>query len=81
MFPIQGEQDSGRIERPPGQIPWAIAELAYKQYSEFYGTSQSLEKLASRGGFGWTELVYLLRGEKIRTTIPITVSADHQVKG
>ena len=63
MFPIQGEFDSEtRTRRPPGQVPWGIAELAYKQYVKDCGHDQSLQRLADRGGFGWSELIRLLRG-------------------
>ncbi|CAM3463382.1 hypothetical protein COSO111634_16555 [Corallococcus soli] len=40
----------------PRSIPWSLAERAYADYSRRYGTSQSLERLAERGGFGPTEL-------------------------
>jgi hypothetical protein len=33
-----------------------LAEKAYEVYSSKYGTSQSLERLAERGGFGLGEL-------------------------
>lgn len=41
----------------PRTIPWADAEKAYKTYSRRYGTSQSLERLAERAGFGGYEFV------------------------
>ena len=37
-------------------IPWSLAELLYVGYSAQYGTDQSLERLAQRGGFGWAEI-------------------------
>jgi hypothetical protein len=37
-------------------IDWATAEMIYAKYSDLYGTDQSLEVLASRGGFGWAEV-------------------------
>ncbi|RYZ46278.1 MAG: hypothetical protein EOO72_02365 [Myxococcaceae bacterium] len=40
----------------PASIPWDLAERAYADYSRRYGTSQSLERLAERGGFGPGEL-------------------------
>jgi hypothetical protein len=43
-----------------GQIPRVVAEEAYKEYSAQYGTSQSLERLCERGGFGAEELAILL---------------------
>ena len=53
-FPIQrGERG---VKPHPTHIPWHIAELAYSVYSARYGTSQSLERLADRGGFGPEEM-------------------------
>lgn len=43
-------------------IPWEHAEEAYKEYSLQYGTSQSLQRLAERGGFGASEIVMFLCG-------------------
>lgn len=67
-FPIQ--QDSrrdmtGKMEYlKRSEIPWWLAEEAYKVYSDRFGNSQSLEELAKRGGFGRFELLKLLRNEK-----------------
>lgn len=73
-FPIQGGNNWERIrsERPiihypPSTIPWWLAEEAYKVYSDKFGSSQSLERLAERGGFSREELVWLL-SEKPNTT-------------
>lgn len=54
-FPIQSEVGHER-----SSIPWWLAELAYKEYSRRYGTEQSLERLAERGGFGHAELLAFL---------------------
>ena len=35
----------------PPRIPWRVAELAYSVYVARWGGSQSLERLAQRGGF------------------------------
>lgn len=53
MFPLQTSRHA-----PPGpvQIPWSVAEKAYGAYAREYGRSQSLERLAERGGFGWCEM-------------------------
>lgn len=58
-FPIQGDR--------PSSIPWWLAEEAYKEYLHLYGRhgSQTLERLAERGGFGRKELLELLRGKHI----------------
>lgn len=47
----------GREPIPPGWISWAEHLKAYADYSGRYGTSQSAERLAQRGGFGFLELV------------------------
>lgn len=43
-------------------IPWHIAEEAYKEYAMRYSESitQSLERLAERGGLGAMEIITLL---------------------
>jgi len=51
-FPIQGGF----------RIPWWAAERAYKTYARHFGTDQSLERLAQRGGFGLTEWGLLYAG-------------------
>lgn len=39
-----------------GTIPWSVAQVAYAEYARQFGTSQSLERLAERGGFGVGEM-------------------------
>ncbi len=53
LFPIQSQRGAAPH---PLQIPWEVAELAYSVYSARYGRSQSLERLAERGGFGPGEM-------------------------
>jgi hypothetical protein len=48
-FPMQDGPD----------IDWATAEKIYEMYSALYGNSQTLERLAERGGFGWKEVAYI----------------------
>jgi len=43
------------MQRGP-DIDWTTAEKIYVMYSALYGTQQSLERLAQRGGFGWQEV-------------------------
>ena len=66
-FPIQGEfgktSEGKRIDISPCTIPWWLAEIAYEYYSAKFGTDQSLERLAERGGFGQKELVSFIRKE------------------
>lgn len=38
-------------------ISWTAAEDAYRGYSRMYGASQTMERLAERGGFGLLEFV------------------------
>jgi hypothetical protein len=45
-FPMQGGPT----------IDWQTAREIYARYSDVYGTSQSLERIAERGGFGWSEV-------------------------
>ncbi len=48
-FPMQGGPD----------IDWKTAEIIYEMYSTLHGNRQSLERLAERGGFGWSEVEHL----------------------
>ena len=58
-FPIQSEGGPGGS----GTIPWWLAMAAYDYYKSRFGASQSLERIAERGGFGRMELLHLLRRE------------------
>ena len=61
-FPIQGELSTSRWgKREACTVPWWLAKEAYSFYVELYGSRQSLERLAERGGFGRDELLGLLR--------------------
>lgn len=74
LFPIQGgtyrDRETKDYARPikhygSCNIPWWLAKEAYQYYSKLYGDTQSLERLAERGGFGREELLWLLRcGDK-----------------
>ncbi|WP_223644330.1 hypothetical protein [Corallococcus sp. EGB] len=48
--------------RGPRTIPWSLAERAYAEYSRRFGTSQSLDVLASRGGFSIYEMDLFVPG-------------------
>ena len=58
---------------PP--ITMEIARIIYAMYSALFGTEQSLERLAERGGFGWaeveaiTKLFIKKRGSKAYNTL------------
>ena len=56
-FPIQKGTD----------VPWAMAQRAYVYYSEQYGNTQSIERMAQRGGFGWQEFACFLAGHDPRS--------------
>jgi hypothetical protein len=45
-----------------GQIPQRVARLAYEAYALAGHGGQSFEEINRRGGFGWSEIVALLRG-------------------
>ena len=45
------------------RVPWRIHVKAWEKYAEFFGKSQSAERLAERGGFSLEELIFLLAGE------------------
>lgn len=47
---------------PRLMIPWSLAEEAYAAYSRRYGTDQSLERIAERGGFSYSEMDKFRRG-------------------
>ena len=66
-FPIQQDTNWGVekdhrpiIQNSSSSIPWWLAEVAYREYAKKFGKAQSLERLAERGGFGRSELVWLL---------------------
>ena len=73
-FPVQAGIRSARwraggpIAEPAGSVPWSVAERAYEAYRGRYGSSQSLARLAERGGFGWCELDFLLGDPSWRST-------------
>lgn len=57
-FPIQSDRN-----RPaPNSCPWHIAERAYSVYAAANGTSQSIERIAQRGGFSALEMDFLCPG-------------------
>lgn len=52
-FPIQLQRGA---RAHPTSIPWEVADLAFSVYAAQYGTGQSLERLAERGGFSPSEM-------------------------
>lgn len=44
--------------KPP--LPWLLAEAIYREmYVLLYGREQSLERIAERGGFSYSEIEYM----------------------
>lgn len=65
-FPIQRDTVNN-ISRPSGWIPWSVAEVVYEGYKKRFpqsADSQSLERMAQRGGFSWGEVVMFLTNEE-----------------
>lgn len=61
--PLQGD-GYGRLQtKPPGTISWAEHLEIYEAYAKRDGRDQSAERIAERGGFGWSECVLLLGRE------------------
>ena len=58
-FPMQ--------DGPP--IPWSLAKIIYAGYSALFGTNQSLERLAERGGFGWSEVSGIYNHPRTRAAL------------
>lgn len=55
--PVQGEY---KAKIPAGTIDWAEHEEVWEAYAKRFGTHQSAERIAERGGFGYSEIVKLL---------------------
>jgi hypothetical protein len=47
--------------KPTPPIPWALAVEIYKLYHEVCSNDQTLEQIASRGGFGWPEIQSIVK--------------------
>lgn len=55
-FPLQINKSDKTSKHQRTRVPWGIAAKAYSVYRERYGSNQSLEDLARRGGFGNDEM-------------------------
>lgn len=49
-----------RMQHGP-HIPWEVAEVLYAGYASAYGTSQTIERMNERGGFGWGEVQGIMK--------------------
>ncbi len=56
-------QATRTLNRGPGTISWAEHESAWSAYAARYGTQQSAERMAQRGGFDFAELLTYLGRE------------------
>ncbi len=65
-FPVLRPGPLARLS--PRTIPWRMAEVVYAEYSRQYGTRQSLERIAERGGFGDEEILDFLEAAWFRIT-------------
>lgn len=74
MFPIQMERDA---DPHPVRVPWNVAELAYSVYAGRYGTSQSLERLAQRGGFAPSEMDNFLPDWRKRCDLTLGLAEEN----
>lgn len=61
--PVQGDYSNPR--RAPGTVTWTEHLEAYAGYAARFGTSQSAERLAQRGGFGYKEMTDMLGHEPV----------------
>jgi hypothetical protein len=84
--PVQGDRlhqlPASHPERPagargPGTISWTEHEEAWAAYAAKYGRSQSAERIAQRGGFGFGELRELL-GREPSTWAPAGAVAERE---
>lgn len=64
-------------------IPWSLAEVIYAGYSALFGSSQSLERLAERGGFGWREVeaIYNDRDKAGRVAMEAEIARQQAANG
>lgn len=53
-FPIQASY--GNKQPHPLSVPWSVAEKAFSIYAGRHGASQSIDRIAQRGGFGAGEM-------------------------
>lgn len=53
----------GRVAHGPGTVAWSEHLLAWSGYVATYGSGQSAERVAQRGGFDWVELTEFLGHE------------------
>jgi hypothetical protein len=60
MTVTEGQKTAPVQANKASQIPWEVHVHAWQVYAALGHGSQSAERIAERGGFGWSELVLLL---------------------
>jgi hypothetical protein len=68
VAPPQTSAQAAKCGPSPARIPWSTAEKAYGVYRARYGSGQSLERIAERGGFYAEELDDLFPGWRAETS-------------
>ena len=58
----EGHPRQGGSYVPPGTVSWEVHQKAWENYAAAGHGSQSAERLAERGGFGYRELQCALAG-------------------
>lgn len=59
--PVQGDYGRGGYRHLPGTICWCEHQATWLGYSAWLrGAEQSAEKIAKRGGFGYSEILKFL---------------------
>lgn len=60
--PVQGDywRPKGEPGQAAGTISWDEHLEIYEAYARRYGREQTAERIAERGGFGWSEIHHLM---------------------
>jgi hypothetical protein len=66
QFPMQ--------DGPP--IPWSLARAIYAGYVALFGCEQSLDRIAERQGFGWSEVPFLYGRPQSRAAIDAAMNGE-----
>lgn len=61
--PVQSDRFAPGGTRGPGTVTWAEHLLAWSGYAREHGSSQTANRMAERGGFGYSELTRYLGRE------------------
>ena len=79
--PVQADRHRSKLIKLPGTVAGTVAWdehlQAWRAYAAKYGSDQSAERIAERGGFGYAELGALL-GREPKTWLPRKVRANRE---